>query len=68
MSFYQQYRPRQFGDILGQEQVIQILKNQASTGVLPPRLSFPWGKRHWENDDGQDTRHVPQLRVHEWYW
>jgi DNA polymerase-3 subunit gamma/tau len=32
MSFYQQYRPRQFGDILGQEQAIQILKNQARTG------------------------------------
>ena len=32
MSFYQKYRPRQFGDILGQEQAIQILKSQARTG------------------------------------
>jgi DNA polymerase-3 subunit gamma/tau len=32
MSLYQKYRPRQFGDILGQEQAIQILKNQARTG------------------------------------
>ncbi len=32
MSFYQKYRPRQFSEILGQEQVIQILKNQARTG------------------------------------
>lgn len=32
MSFYQQYRPRQFGDILGQEQAIKILKSQVRTG------------------------------------
>jgi len=30
MSFYNDYRPHQFADVLGQEQVIQILKNQAS--------------------------------------
>ena len=28
MSFYNKYRPRRFADVLGQQQVIQILKNQ----------------------------------------
>ena len=32
MSFYQQYRPHQFSDVLGQEQVTNILKHQALTG------------------------------------
>jgi len=32
MSFYQRYRPHQFADVLGQEQVTQILKNQALSG------------------------------------
>ena len=32
MSFYNRYRPQQFGDVLGQEQVTKILKNQALTG------------------------------------
>ena len=32
MSFYNKYRPTQFGDVLGQEQVTQILKSQAITG------------------------------------
>jgi len=29
MSFYQEYRPHQFSDVLGQEQVTKILKSQA---------------------------------------
>jgi len=29
MSFYQTYRPHQFADVLGQDQVVAILKNQA---------------------------------------
>ena len=32
MSFYQKYRPHQFADILGQDEVTQVLKNQARTG------------------------------------
>jgi len=32
MSFYNRYRPTQFNDVLGQEQVTKILKNQALTG------------------------------------
>jgi len=32
MSFYQEYRPHQFSDVLGQEQVTRILKHQALTG------------------------------------
>ena len=32
MSFYQKYRPQQFADVLGQEQVVAILKNQAKMG------------------------------------
>jgi len=32
MSFYNRYRPTQFGDVLGQEQVTKILKSQAITG------------------------------------
>lgn len=32
MSFYQRYRPHQFGDVLGQEQAVAILKKQAVTG------------------------------------
>lgn len=32
MSFYNKYRPHQFSDVLGQEQVVTILKNQALTG------------------------------------
>lgn len=32
MSFYNKYRPGQFADVLGQEQVVSILKNQARTG------------------------------------
>jgi len=31
MSFYNTYRPHHFADVLGQEQVVTILKNQAKT-------------------------------------
>ena len=31
MSFYQKYRPRQFSELLGQEQVVAILKSQAKS-------------------------------------
>lgn len=34
MSFYQEYRPHHFNDIIGQEQVVQILKNQCLTGAF----------------------------------
>lgn len=32
MSFYQKYRPHRFSEVLGQEQVTGILKNQAKSG------------------------------------
>lgn len=32
MSFYNKYRPGQFAEVLGQEQVVAILKNQAQSG------------------------------------
>lgn len=32
MSFYNEYRPHQFSDVLGQEQTVAILKKQAQTG------------------------------------
>ena len=54
MSFYQKYRPRQFGDIVGQDQVIQILKNQARLAPTTTPI-FSMEPRHGENECGQDS-------------
>ena len=34
LAIYRKYRPKKFEDVLGQEALVQIIKNQAKTGNL----------------------------------
>lgn len=50
IDFCEKYRPRTFGEILGNKLAIQLLKNSVLTGKIPTRLTL-----HGEKGTGKNT-------------
>ncbi len=54
-ALYRAYRPEVFDEILGQDHIVRILKNQIETDTYKPCVFVLRNARYRKDDDGKDT-------------
>ena len=62
-ALYRAYRPEVFDEILGQEHIVRILKNQIANGHDKPCLSVLRHARYRKDYNGKDPGKGPELFV-----
>lgn len=60
-AIYRDFRPDRFDQIIGQDHIVKILKNQIASGQTGPCLPVLRNQRNRQNDDGPDSGKGAQL-------
>lgn len=60
-ALYRQYRPSRFCEVVGQEHITDVLRNQIRTGRIAHAYLFSGSRGHGQNKHGANTRPCRQL-------